>query len=129
MVQLRMILRELLDRLRGGRAAAFLPCQSPPPAPAPAGPPFIPRPPQFPQKRPIRLPPLPPVTPATPTILPLMEPANPTYPREQTTWGLDGGWKPTTSGFETRIFEPPRQTPKVAPQVLAFSIFDGLFDE
>jgi hypothetical protein len=117
MVQLKYILRELLDRLRGGRAACFLPCQSPPPAPAPSAP-FIPQPPRLPQKPPIRLPPLPQ---SAQKVL--------TYPREQTAWGLDGGYAPTTSGFETRVFDPPRQAPKVAPQVLAFSIFDGLFEE
>jgi hypothetical protein len=125
MVQLKYILRELLDRLRGSRAACFLPCQSPPPAPAPSAP-FIPQPPRLPQKPPIRLPPLPQ---SAQKVLPLLPPANPTYPREQTAWGLEGGYAPTTSGFETRVFDPPRQAPKVAPQVLAFSIFDGLFEE
>jgi hypothetical protein len=125
MVQLRNILRELLERLRGGRAAAFLPCQSPPPAPAPSSP-FYPQPPRLPQKAPIRLPPLPQVP---QKVLPLLPPANATYPREQTSWGMEGAYRPTTSGFETRVYEPPRQAKKVEPQVLAFSIFDGLFEE
>lgn len=119
MVQFRDVLKEVLRRLTGTRAAAFLPCQSPPPAPAPAGP----RPPGWPQKTPIRLPPLPPVEP--PPSLPV--PAQ-VYPRVSNTWGLDGGFVPTTTGFETRIYEPPRQAAKVQAQVVAFSIFDDLFD-
>lgn len=140
MVQFRDVLSDLLARLRRTRAAAFLPCGNPPPAPAPA----CPQPPRWPPRPPIRLPPLP-LPPAAPLPLagaftapltgPLAAPAapaglaNPIYPRESSTWGADGGWVPTTSGYETRVYEPPKQTPKVAPQQLAFSVFDGLFDD
>ncbi len=37
--------------------------------------------------------------------------AGPLYPRESTTWGADGGWVPTTSGYETRVYEPPKLAP------------------
>lgn len=144
MFQFRDVLSELLIRLRGSRAAAFLPKSSAPPAPAPAGP----QPPRWPPRPPLRLPPLPePVPPRLPLqappppphSLPAPQPPAPQlqtapllgriYPRETTTWGAEGGWAPTTSGFETRVYEPPRQTPKVPPQQLAFSVFDGLFDD
>jgi len=124
MVQFRDIVNELLRRLRGTRAAGFIPSQSPPPAPAPIlpRPPAFPQPPSFPQKTPIRLPPMPA---GSPPALPVSAMI---YPRESNTWGAEGGWAPTTSGFETRVFEPPRQKPKVEHQVVAFSIFDDLFD-
>lgn len=135
MVQFRDVLSELLARLRRSRAAAFFPCGNPPPAPAPASP----RPPRWPPKPPIRLPPLPlppasPPLPLTATFTaplsgPLTGSAPSIYPRESTTWGADGGWVPTTSGYETRVYEPPKQTPKLPPQQLAFSVFDGLFDD
>lgn len=125
MVQFRDVLEEVLRRLRRTRAAAFLSCQSPPTAPAPVGP----RSPGWPQKPPIRLPPLPPTSPP-PALPPPVIASGPAsaqiYPREGNTWGLDGGFVPTTTGFETRVFEPPRQKPKVQP--LAFSVFDDLFD-
>lgn len=127
MIQFQLVLQELLGRLRASRVAAYLPCQGPPAAPPPPGP----RSPRPPQKPPIRLPPLPPASPPPlPMPVPSAQAATVHYPRLTTTWGLDGGFKPTTSGYETRVFEPPRTTPKVADnEARPFSIFDDLWDD
>jgi len=67
--------------------------------------------------------------PASLPPLPMSVPSAELYPRGSATWGLEGGFAPTTSGFETRVFEPPRTAAKHQPAAQPFSIFDGLFDD
>lgn len=135
MIRFQHLVEDLLTRLRDTRVATFLPAKAPPSAPAPV----TPRPPRWPPKPPVRLPPMPPMPPMPPiqppVPLPMPVPAAAAlpasverYPRHSTTWGLEGGWAPTTSGFETRVFDPPANPPKPQPAVRAFSIFDDLFD-
>lgn len=131
MTRFQHLVEDLLLRLRNTRVAAFMPAKTPPPsAPAPVGP----RPPRWPPKPPVKLPPLPPIQPPLPP-LPMPVPAAAAlsvgaerYPRQSTTWGLEGGWAPATSGFETRVFDPLPNPKKAEPKVQAFSIFDDLFE-